>query len=642
MSKKKEHKINHMRKNRVLPISLVTLVSFGISVVAMFMAVGCLWFFAFYVKMNNIYERAEESTYSIANHVNNQLSKTSSFEKQVERVIQVDENDKILNTQEIKQELSNFAKLEGYEDVGIWFVGEDSPYSANGHDYMKADGFYQDFLNGQSGVYSQSNEDNHYLIYTTIWKYNENVSGVIFLVENSKLSIDGNTSASYTNSAGTYILDSDNQVVGWIGNDNIKPVDINYEDLTNSELELELTNGVNKEEDIFSDNSKTYLEDSKGFIETSKQNNDDIKLNFNEVYRLIDLNINNDSGNFINANLWIESSPGINGWRTISNQHLVFDDTLSRNSTNGKIHFSAGVYMICDKKIPIERVYSYANGALDTINGQLETQIVMFDSKIRDQRLWEKEVENTMEDALKNKEFIVYLQPKYATVTEKLSGAEALVRWISKEKGFVSPGSFIPIFEKNGFITKLDDYMLESVAKIQGDWIKEGKEVVPISVNISRIHFSNPNLADHIRDIVDKYDVPHHVIELELTESAFFDDKNILLNTVKKLKEYGFEVSMDDFGAGYSSLNSLKDLPLDIVKLDGEFFRDSDDKERGEIVVRDAISLVKNLNMRIVAEGIETKEQVEFLALHGCDLIQGYYFAKPMPIDEFQKSAFED
>ena len=232
-----------MRKNRVLPISLVTLVSFGISVVAMFMAVGCLWFFAFYVKMNNIYERAEESTYSIANHVNNQLSKTSSFEKQVERVIQVDENDKILNTQEIKQELSNFAKLEGYEDVGIWFVGEDSPYSANGHDYMKADGFYQDFLNGQSGVYSQSNEDNHYLIYTTIWKYNENVSGVIFLVENSKLSIDGNTSASYTNSAGTYILDSDNQVVGWIGNDNIKPVDINYEDLTNSELELELTNG---------------------------------------------------------------------------------------------------------------------------------------------------------------------------------------------------------------------------------------------------------------------------------------------------------------------------------------------------------------------------------------------------------------
>ena len=241
-----------------------------------------------------------------------------------------------------------------------------------------------------------------------------------------------------------------------------------------------------------------------------------------------------------------------------------------------------------------------------------------------------------MQQALENEEFVVYLQPKYNPVNDELAGAEALVPWINEEDGFIPPGKFIPIFEKDGFIPKLDDYMISHVAKLQAEWMSEGRRLVPVSVNVSRAHFATPRLAEHICRLVDIYGVPHQFIEIELTESAFFDDKAVLLNTVNELKASGFKVSMDDFGAGYSSLNSLKDLPLDVLKLDADFFRGGE-AERGEIVVSEAIQLAKKLDMKIVAEGVEKKDQVDFLASHGCDMIQGYYYAKPMPADEYKE-----
>ena len=259
---------------------------------------------------------------------------------------------------------------------------------------------------------------------------------------------------------------------------------------------------------------------------------------------------------------------------------------------------------------------------------------------MREEQVWERRVEDDMDRALAANEFKVYLQPKYSTKKEELSAAEALVRWIHPEFGFVSPAKFIPIFERNGFITKLDDYMLTEVSRLQATWMEQGKKLVPISVNVSRAHFTSPDLAEHICSIVDEYKVPHEFIELELTESAFFDDKQTLLDTVKKLKEFGFKVSMDDFGAGYSSLNSLKELPLDIIKLDAQFFRDIEDKKRADLIVCDTIKLAKKLGMQIVAEGIETREQVDFLAGQHCDLIQGFYFAKPLPVAEFEERAF--
>jgi len=313
---------------------------------------------------------------------------------------------------------------------------------------------------------------------------------------------------------------------------------------------------------------------------------------------------------------------------------------LESVGNGSRLYFNIGVSRVTDAKGDPEEVYNQAYIARASINDENADSINWFSEKLREQQIWERKVENDMQGALERHEFQMYLQPKYTTNGEKVGGAEALVRWIHPTEGFVPPGRFIPIFEKNGFILQLDDYMINEVAKYQAKWISEGKKVVPISVNVSRAHFLNDNLAEHIRNIIDSYCVPHECIELELTESAFFDDKNALIATVKKMQEFGFMVSMDDFGAGYSSLNSLKELPLDVIKLDAEFFRGEGNDERGKLIVTETIDLAKRLGMHIVAEGIETRDQVDFLKERECDLIQGYYFAKPMPTDEFEKCAF--
>lgn len=317
-----------------------------------------------------------------------------------------------------------------------------------------------------------------------------------------------------------------------------------------------------------------------------------------------------------------------------------------------KLHFHAGVCMVLPvtaagnwyekrKNVDIDQLFNFANTAQATSHNEAE-QIFFFSEQMLEEQSWENWVENNMQAALSAGEFQVYLQPKYTPTEGRLVGAEALVRWVCPEQGLIPPGRFIPIFEENGFIMQLDDYMLSKIAKLQAEWKVQGKKVVPISVNISRAHFTQEGLAEHISQLVDSYGPKHKLIELEVTESAFFDDKNVLIDTVKQLRAYGFPVSMDDFGAGYSSLNSLKDIPLDVLKLDGEFFRGKDEMGRGEIIVREAISLARELDMRVVAEGIEEREQVDFLAGLGCDMIQGYYFAKPMPVPEFEARVATD
>ena len=301
--------------------------------------------------------------------------------------------------------------------------------------------------------------------------------------------------------------------------------------------------------------------------------------------------------------------------------------------------FAAGVCPVTTKNADVSLIISCAGLAVPK-SVKIQDEIVWFNDSMKEEQVWERRIEDDMEKALENHEFQVYLQPKYSTKAEVLSAAEALVRWTHPVLGFISPGKFIPIFERNGFILHLDDYMLTEVAKLQAAWLEQGKQLVPISVNVSRAHFAEENLAEHICSIVDKFKVPHEYIELELTESAFFADKAVLLTTVRKLKDFGFKVSMDDFGAGYSSLNSLKELPLDIIKLDAEFFRSVDDIERSNLIVGQTISLAKKLGMEIVAEGIETRDQVDFLAKQDCDLIQGFYFSKPLPVTEFEERAY--
>ncbi len=321
---------------------------------------------------------------------------------------------------------------------------------------------------------------------------------------------------------------------------------------------------------------------------------------------------------------------------------------LEATDTNHKLYFRAGVSLtdkatddagnpVNPRSIDFNTEFNHAAMARTSMGAGDDSKIAFFDDRLIEEQKWLDKVQEKQQAALDNEEFVVYYQPKYDPRTDKLRGAEALVRWISPEMGFVSPGKFIPIFENNGFITEIDHYMIRHVAADQKRWLDEGRTCVPVSVNVSRAHFIESDLAEQIRDMVDEAGTPHEYIEIELTESAFFDDKEALLSTINRLKSYGFAVSMDDFGSGYSSLNSLKDMPLDVLKLDAEFFRGEARDNRAEIVVSEAIRLGKSLNMRIVAEGIEQKEQVDFLADQGCDMIQGYYYAKPMPGNEYEQ-----
>ena len=287
------------------------------------------------------------------------------------------------------------------------------------------------------------------------------------------------------------------------------------------------------------------------------------------------------------------------------------------------------------KKLNLEAEYNNACTARMTLEESDDSRIAYFDEKMVEEQRWLDSVTERQQAAVEREEFKVYYQPKYDPRDGKLCGAEALIRWDSPDLGFVSPGRFIPLFEKNGFITEIDHYMISHVAKDQKAWMDQGLTCVPVSVNVSRAHFIEKDLAEQICRMVDDAGTPHHLIEIELTESAFFDDKNAMISTITKLKQAGFAVSMDDFGSGYSSLNSLKDMPLDVLKLDAEFFRGENAGERGEIVVSEAIKLARSLNMRTVAEGVEEKSQVQFLAEKGCDMIQGYYFAKPMPKGDY-------
>ena len=302
-----------------------------------------------------------------------------------------------------------------------------------------------------------------------------------------------------------------------------------------------------------------------------------------------------------------------------------------------KINLRVGVYYEVDKSIDVERRFDRAKMAADSVRGMYDTSIGEYDHELHEKLIFSERLLNDFRTSLAEKHFAVFLQPKFDVRPDKpvLTSAEALVRWNHPELGMISPGLFIPLLEENGLIPDLDYYVWKETAS----YIRACKDKfgfsVPVSVNVSRAHFIEKDLAEQILRMVDEAGCPHNLIEIELTESAFFDDKKAMIETIKKLKSYGFAVSMDDFGAGYSSLNSLKDMPLDVLKLDADFFRGEDAGERGQIVVSEAIRLGKSLNMRIVAEGVEDKEQVEFLASQGCDMIQGYYYAKPMPKDDY-------
>ncbi len=303
------------------------------------------------------------------------------------------------------------------------------------------------------------------------------------------------------------------------------------------------------------------------------------------------------------------------------------------------LKFSCGVYRI-EGATDINHVRANANMARTECKKQVFDEIVYYDEVLKTRRVEERELEYDAEGALKNGEFLVYLQPKYDTATEQIIGAEALIRWKHSVRGMLPPDAFIPLFEANGFIIELDMYVLERVCQMIASWSENGIPLMCISVNLSRTHLYAKDLVEQLAAVVEKYGIPPHYIEFELTESAFYEENGTLLQIMEAIKEKGFRLSMDDFGSGYSSLNLLRRLPVDVLKLDKEFFNDCDgdkDIDRGKQIVTHVISMAKDLEMSVLAEGVETKTQKEFLKEAECDMIQGYYYAKPMAMPEFEQ-----
>lgn len=306
-------------------------------------------------------------------------------------------------------------------------------------------------------------------------------------------------------------------------------------------------------------------------------------------------------------------------------------------TTKFNIIIRFGIYQIYDyEDISVRAMCDRAKLACQTIKGMYDRYYVYYDEKLRNELLAQQEITGIMEEALNDGQFQVYFQPKCCLNTEKIVGAEALIRWKHPLKGFLHPAEFIPLFEKNGFITTLDLFVLEKSCQSLRKWIDQGYNAVPISVNISRVDIFNPNLPDIISGIVKKYNLETKYLHFEITETAYTENPRQLIDMVITLKLKGFIVEMDDFGSGYSSLNMLSDVPVDTLKLDMRFLKGNNSKDRSEDILDSIVHLAQKLNLSVIAEGIETKEDLDFLKSIGCKYGQGYYFSKPLPIDEFE------
>lgn len=300
-----------------------------------------------------------------------------------------------------------------------------------------------------------------------------------------------------------------------------------------------------------------------------------------------------------------------------------------------------GMYLIHYEDTEISTAIDKANIARKSIKGSHSSRLATYDNNIHTKVMKETHIEARMLSALQNQEFLVYYQPKVDLRTSRIVGAEALVRWRLSETKMMSPGDFIPIFEKNGFISQMDFYVYENVFQKMHQWSLAGKGMFPISLNISRIHIHDKDFIDKMKTLVNRYNIPPHMVELEITEGVFLDDKMPIIEVLNQLKEIGFILSIDDFGSGYSSLNLLRHLKMDVLKLDKDFFDQDIISTKESVVLVNVIRMSKELGMTVLSEGVETKEQAEYLTSIGCDQAQGYYFAKPMPSADFERYIYD-
>lgn len=317
-------------------------------------------------------------------------------------------------------------------------------------------------------------------------------------------------------------------------------------------------------------------------------------------------------------------------------------DWLRQNGTPGKIAnvknivIKWGVYKITDRTVPVEKMCDRAFLVADSIKGHYNQWVAVYDDVLRDKLLREQAITESMEAALTEGQFAVYLQPKYWLQDDTLAGAEALARWIHPELGFLAPAEFIPLFEKNGFITRLDRFVWEQTCKLLRAWREKGYPALPVSVNVSRADVYQEDLPETLSNLVKQYGIEPGQLHLELTESAYTENPGQIITMVDELRRRGFVIEMDDFGSGYSSLNMLSQVRFDILKLDMQFIQTETAKPGEMSLMRFVVKLAKWMNLSTVAEGVETKAQVERLREVGCDYAQGYFFSRPLPVEKFE------
>lgn len=285
---------------------------------------------------------------------------------------------------------------------------------------------------------------------------------------------------------------------------------------------------------------------------------------------------------------------------------------------------SAAVRVHCD----------HARFAIQKIKGSYHQRFEEYDDTIHQQVMMNFQLNQTADLALSEEQFFVYYQPKLDLLSGKIGGAEALVRWKHPEMGFVSNTNFIPLYERSGFVLKLDTYVLTKICTDMAEWLKDGYSLVPVSVNLSRVDFEDVNLPGRLVEIIDSFEIPHSLIHFEITESAFITNASKVERYIKELAEMGFQIELDDFGTGYSSLTTLGTLDLRILKLDKTLI-DRMFTDKGSKILHSSVTLAQTMNMKVVAEGVETKEQLDFLKGIGCDYIQGYYYSTPLPAHEY-------
>ena len=296
----------------------------------------------------------------------------------------------------------------------------------------------------------------------------------------------------------------------------------------------------------------------------------------------------------------------------------------------------AGVYEIEDRKMPVSAMLDRSFIAIAGIKNDAERRIAYYEENARDEMLWSQKVTEQIDSAITTGQIVPYLQAQVSR-EGKVVGAEVLVRWIHPEEGFMPPGKFLSVLEKNGMIAKIDRYIWECACRILRRWSYEGRNDLYLSVNISPKDFYVMDVPAEIIGLADKYELDRGRLRLEITETIMMDDIDEKLKTIDKLREAGFIVEMDDFGSGYSSLNMLKDMPVDVLKLDMIFLKDTAYNERTKKIMSLIIDLAKSLDVPVIAEGVETVEQVDLLTKMGCDYFQGYYFARPVSLDEYEQ-----